>query len=160
MVLKHLHTVLPMGFSPRQVHYGFNETKEMTVEHFGGERVYTQLYSHGGRSITRVLSTQSKSACSKLVSASGPLCLHNRPLGLCPQHCHHSSLCSVFLQPCSRATVSPRPLGGALYIESIATYCPHVCSEQADQGQVGILATRTFILSTVTLRHFIAKLSV
>lgn len=29
-------------------------------------------------------------------------------------------------------------------------YCPHVCGQLANQGQVGILATRTFTLSTVT----------
>ena len=28
-----------MGFSPRQVHYGFSVTKEMTVKHSWGERV-------------------------------------------------------------------------------------------------------------------------
>ena len=33
-----------MGFSPRQVHYGFSVTKEMTMEHSWGKRVYTQLY--------------------------------------------------------------------------------------------------------------------
>ena len=35
--------VLPMGFSPRQVHYGFNVTKEMTVEHSWGERVISNF---------------------------------------------------------------------------------------------------------------------
>ena len=74
------HSVLPKGFSPRQVHYGFNVTKEITVERSWGERVYTQLYSHGGRSITEIPSTQSESACSKLVSASGPLRQRGRTL--------------------------------------------------------------------------------
>ena len=30
---------LPVGFSPGQVHYGFNVTKEMTVKHSWEERV-------------------------------------------------------------------------------------------------------------------------
>ena len=46
-----------------------------------GERVYTQLYFHSGKSITKIPSTQSRSAHSKPVSASGPLCLHSHPLG-------------------------------------------------------------------------------
>ena len=115
-----------MGFSPGQVHYGFNETKEMTVKHSWGERVITQLSSHGGRSITRILSTQSESACSKTISVSGPLYLRSH-LSLHPWHCHHSSLISALLQLCSScATVWPRALGGALYIESI-TSIAHIC---------------------------------
>ena len=110
-----------------------------------GERVYTQLYFHGGRSVTRLPSTQSESACRS----------RSLPLGLsAPGAISVSVLCtattpvSALLQPCSHATVSPRAPGGALYIESIVTYCPHVCSELADQGQVRILATGTFTLST------------
>ena len=94
----------------------------------------------GGRSVTRIPFTQSESAGSKPVSASGPLCPHSHPLGpsactvvphshplgLCPWCCHHSSLCSALLQPCSPATVSPRPLGRALYVESITTFA-HTC---------------------------------
>ena len=98
-----INVVLPMGFSPGQVHYGYNEMKKMTVKHSWGERVYTQLYSHGGRSITRIPFTQSEPACSKLLCASGPLCPCSH-LSLCPRHCHHSSLCSpTALQPCSHA---------------------------------------------------------
>ena len=135
--------VLPVGFNPEEVHYGFSETKEMTVEHSWVERVYTQLYSPSGRSVTRIPSTQSESACSKPVSASGPLCHHSH-LSLCPRHCHHSSLCSALLQPCSCATVFPRALGRALY-------CPQVCSELVNQGQVRILATGTFTLYTESI---------
>ena len=117
---------------------------------------YTQLYFHSGRSITKILFTQREFACSKPVYASGPLCPHSRPLGLCPWCCHHCSLCSALLQPCSCATVSLRALGRALYIESIATYCPHVCSELADQ--VRILATGTFILFTLFSSIFSLKI--
>ena len=44
--------------------------------------------------------------------------------------------------------MSPRAPGRALYIESVTTHRPHVCSELASQCQVRILATGTFILST------------
>ena len=83
--------------------------------------------------------------------SSGLLCSvvpHSCLLGVCPRCCHHASLCSALLQPFSHATVWPRALGRALYRESIATYCPHACSEQANQGQMRILATGTFTLST------------
>ncbi|XP_073078933.1 gamma-aminobutyric acid receptor-associated protein-like 1 isoform X1 [Manis javanica] len=53
---------------------------------------------------------------------------------------------SALLQPCSCATLSPRALGGALYIQSIAMYYPHVFSELANQGQVRIPAIGTFTL--------------
>ena len=89
-----------------------------------------RLYSHGGRSVTRILSTQSESAGSKLVSASGPL-------SLCPQCCLHSSLCSP-------AAMQPTALGRALYVESVTMHC----SEHAGQGQVRIQATGTFTFST------------
>ena len=36
-------TVLPMGFSPRQVHYEFSVSKEVTVERSWGERVITNF---------------------------------------------------------------------------------------------------------------------
>ena len=36
--------VLPMGFSPGQVHYGFNVTKEMTVECSWVEGLYPTLF--------------------------------------------------------------------------------------------------------------------
>ena len=121
--------------------------QKMTAERSWGKRFYTQLYSHGGRSITRIPSTQSRSAGSKLVSASGPLCPRSHP-SLCPRCCHHSSLCSALLQPCSCAGVSPTTLGRALHRESVTVYCPHVCSESANQGQVRILGTGTFTLYT------------
>lgn len=37
-----------------QGHYGFHVTKEITVECSWGGKIYTQLYSHCGRSITRI----------------------------------------------------------------------------------------------------------
>ena len=124
--------------------------RKMTMECSWGERIYTQLYSHGGESITGIPSIQSKSACSKPVPASGPLRLRSHP-SLCPQCCHHSSFCPpAALQPCSNgATVSPRALGKALYVESIiTTYFSHLCSEQANQGQVRILVIGSFTFST------------
>ena len=124
--------------------------------------LYPTLFP-GGSSVTRIPFTQSESARSKPVSASGPLCLHTHPLGAsaCTTVPHSCPLClsaqrptqpssgrlsSVLppLQPllCSPTafqlchSVVPRALGGALYIESVATYFPHVCSELANQGQV------------------------
>ena len=102
------------------------------------ERAYTPLYSHDGRSITRILSIQSESACSRPVSASGPLCLHSH-LSFCPQCCHHSTLHSP-------AAVQ-WALGGALYVESVTMYCLHVCSERATRAGEN-LATGTFTFST------------
>ena len=61
---------------------------------------------------------------------------------LCPQRFHHSSLCSP------AAVQQPRALGRTLYIESVTMYCPHVYSQQAEQGQVRILAIGTFTFST------------
>ena len=56
-------------------------------------------------------------------------------------------LCSpAALQPCHR--VAPRALSRALYIKPTAMYCPQVCSELVNQGQVRIRATETLILST------------
>ena len=136
-LLKFLYpTVLPMGFSPGQVHYGFNVTKEMTVEHSSGVRVVPNfistvagqsLKSHSlraslhaaSRSLPLGLSTRTVIPHSHPLSPSVCTAVsHSCPLGLCPRHCHHSSLCSALLQPCSPATVSPRVLGGALYIVS------------------------------------------
>ena len=55
--------------------------------------------------------------------------------------------CSLVAMP----LCCPRALGGALYIESIVMYCPHVCSELVSQGQLRILATGTLILFTPTI---------
>lgn len=86
-------------------------------------------------------SPQSKSACSKWVPASGPLHPHSC-LSLCPRRCHGSSLCSA-------AAMQPRVPVRALYIEPvIITYGTHMCSEQANLGQVRILTIGTFIFST------------
>ena len=96
--------------------------------------------------------------------------LHSCPLGLSAQSSHTAVLwasvlsaattpASALLQPCSRATVSPRALGRALYIESITMHCPHMCSELANQGQVRILATGTFILSTLHLSRILSSQS-
>ena len=113
--------LLPMCFSPGQVHYGFNMPKEMTVKHSLSERVIPNFISMvAGQSL--ILFTQSDSACSKPISATEPVYTHNHPLGLsartavlwlCPQCCHHFSLCSALLYPCSHATMSPRALGVA-----------------------------------------------
>ena len=89
-----------MGFSSEQVHCGFSGTEKMTVEHPWGERVYTQLYSHGGRSITRISSTQ------RVGLSTTHSCL-----SLCPRCCNHSSLCSP-------AAMQLTALGGVLYIVS------------------------------------------
>ena len=129
------------------------------------KRLYPTLFP-GGRSVTRILSTQSKSACSKLVSASGPLCLHSRRAQLSSGPLSsvlpplQTLLCSAVLQPCSPATVLPRALGGALYIESVTMHCPHVCSELANQGQVRILATGTFNSSTLHPSRILASQSI
>ena len=56
-------------------------------------------------------------------------------------------LCSpAALQPCHHVVL--RALGGTLFIESTAVYCPQVCSELLSHGQGRILATGTLILST------------
>ena len=103
----------------------------MTVAHSWGESVYTQLYSHGGRSVTRIPST-SEQVCMQQAG----LCLQ---ASLHPQPSRSLSLALPPLQPllsCSRAAQST----GRSSLESIIAYFPHVCSEQADQGQVRILA--------------------
>ena len=141
--------VLPMGFRPRQAHHGFSVTREMTVEHSWDERVISNFISMvAGQS----LESHSLRVSLHVASWSLPLglsactvVLHSHPLGLCPRRCHHSSLCSALLQPCSLATMSHRALGRALYIETTAMYCPQVCSELVNQGQVRILATGTLI---------------
>ena len=111
---------------------------------------------------TAVLQASLHSCYTQL--SSGPLCTavtHSRPLGLSAQSCTQLSsgplslvlpplqplLCSpAALQPCHR--VMPKALGRALYIESTDLYCPQVCSELVNHGQVRILATGTLILST------------
>ena len=118
--------VFSVGFSPEQVHYGFSVTKEMTVEHSWGERVIPNFISMvAGQSLESHSLRASLHAASWSLPlgpsarpSSEPLCLHSHPLGLCPQCCHHFSLCSDLLQPCSCATMSHRALGRALYIES------------------------------------------
>ena len=101
--------VLPMGFSPRQVHYVFNVTKEIDGKTFLGWKGYTQLYFQvAGQSL------ESHSLRASLYAASRSLPLgpsvrtavpHSCTLSLCPWRCHHSSLCSlscslVALPPC------------------------------------------------------------
>ena len=95
--------------------------------------------------------------------SSGPLCLHSHPTQ--PSSGPLSSalpplqtlLCSpAALQPCHR--VACRALVRALYIEPTAMYCPQVCSELVNQGQVRILATGTLILSTLGLTESIVNL--
>ena len=142
-----LVTVLSMGFSPRQVHYGFSETKEMTVEHSWGERVIPNFIP--------TVAGQSLESCPLRASlhAAG----RSLPPGPSARCSHLKSLSSVLplLQPllsCSRAAAIPRchPEHWAeLFIESITTYCPHMCSELASQGQGRILALGTFTLSTL-----------
>lgn len=71
----------------------------MTTECSWGGRVYTQLYSHSGRSSARA---PSASRADRMLQAD--LCLRaSLPPG------------------------SPRALAGALYIESITAHCQHVC---------------------------------
>ena len=164
-----------MGFSPGQVCCGFSVTKGIDSKTlFGVKGLYPTLFP-GGRSVTRIPFLRASlyaasqylllgpSVCTAVLWAplsaqpsSGPLCTvvpHSCSPGLCPWHCHCSSLCSALLQPCSPATVSPRALGGALYMESITTHCPHVYSEPAKEGQVRILATGTLISSTLAQPH-------
>lgn len=110
---------------------------------FLGPKSYTQLYFHGGRSITRILSTQNESACSNLVSASGPLWPHSRPLVLWSSVLPpvQPLLCSPgALQPCHCVTQST--VQGSLYRVNNDALPRHV------QGRVRILTTGTFILST------------
>ena len=126
--------------------------------------LYPSLFP-GGRSVPKILFTQSESAGSKPVSASGPLCPYSHPVQLSSAslHSHPAQpssgplssvppplqplLCSpAALHPCHH--VAPRALSRALFIESTAMYCPQVCSELVSQGQVRILATGMLILST------------
>ena len=144
---------LANGFQPRASSlWSQCDQRKRQQNVLGVKGLYPTLFP-GGRSVTKIPFTQSESACSKLVSASGPLCPHSRPtqpssgllslmlLPLQPLLCSHAAL-----QPCHH--FMPRALGGALYIESTAMYCPQVCSELVNQGQVSILATGTLILST------------
>ena len=55
--------------------------------------------------------------------------------------CYHSGRPLAFLPP-------SRALGGALFMESTAMYCPQVCNELVNHGRVRILATGTLILCT------------
>ena len=55
------------------------------------------------------------------------------------------------------ATVWPRALGRALYIELATTCCSHVCSEQAHQDQVRILAIGNFTFSTLHLPRILTS---
>ena len=133
---------------PGQVHYGFSESKEMTVEHSWGERIIPNFIS--------MVAGQSLESCP--LRASLRTASRSRPLGLST---HSAIAVSVFvfalLQPCSCATMLLKALGGALYIESITMYCPHVCSELANQRQVRILAIGTFTLSTPTRRRLVCQ---
>ena len=65
-----------------------------------------------------------------------------------------SALLSSTLQPCHHVT--PRALGGALFIES---NCPQVCSGLVNQGQVRILATGTLILSPLHTSRILSSQS-
>ena len=90
--------VLPVGFSPWQVHYGFSVTKEMTVERSWSERVIPNFISTVAgqslkfRSLRASLHAASwslplgLSVCTAVLWAplsaqpsSRPLCLHSRP---------------------------------------------------------------------------------
>ena len=162
------------GFQPRASSLWIQCDQRNWQQNILGVKVLYPTLFPGGRSVTKILFTQSESACSMPVSASGPLCLHSCPLGLfaqsphtavlwaslhsCPTQLSSGPLSSTLpqlqplhcspaaLQPCHR--VMPRALGGALFIESTVMYCPRVCSELVNQGQVRILATGTLILST------------
>ena len=150
-----------MGFSPRQVCYGFNVTKEKDRKTFLGWKGYTQFHFQvAGQS----LESHSLRVSLHAASWSLPLgpsvhtavlwaSLHSRPTQ--PSSGPLSSVLSPLqpllcppaaLQPCHH--VVPRALGRALFIESIAMYCPQVCSELVNHSQVRILATGTFILFT------------
>ena len=90
------NAVLPKGFSPGQVRYGFSVTKIDSKIFFGVKGLYPTLFP-GGRLVTRIPFTQSESVCSKPVSASGPLCLHSHPLGFCAQPSHTAVLWASLL---------------------------------------------------------------
>ena len=115
--------------------------------------LYPTLFP-GGRSVTKIpcsvrVSVHAASPSLHLGHSVLTVVPHSCPLGLCPQRCHHSSLCSVLLQSCSPATLShPEHWVELFFTESIAMYCPQVCSELVNQGQVRILATGTLISST------------
>ena len=102
--------VLPMGFSPRQVHYGFSVTKEIDSKTFSGRKGYMQLYFQvAGQSLKSHSLRASLHAASQSLPLGPNVCTavpHSHPLGLCPRCCHHSSFCSALLQPCSCVTMS------------------------------------------------------
>ena len=115
---------LANGFQPQKSSLWMQCDQRNDSRTFLEWKGYTQLYFHGGRSITRIPSTQSESACSKPVPASGPLYLKSRPI-LCRQHCHHSSLCyPATLQPCHH--VSQSTGHGSLYRVNNSTVPTHV----------------------------------
>ena len=117
-------SVLPVGFNPWTSSLWIQCDQINDSRTFLGWKGYTQLYSHGGRSITRLLSTQSEFAESKPVSASGPLCPHSH-LNLCPRRCHHSSLYSpAALQLCHHVAQSTGQ--GSLYGVSSNVLPTHV----------------------------------
>ena len=68
-------SVLPMVFSPGQAHYGFNVTKEMTVERSWGERVYYPACSPGGRLSINFSASAQGTGPSFLYSAIITYCL-------------------------------------------------------------------------------------
>ena len=156
-------SVLPMGFSPRQVRYGFSVTKEMTVEHSWGERVIPNFIS---TVVGQSLKSHSLRASLHPARQSLPLgpsvhtailwaSLHSRPaqpssgpLSLALPPCQPLLCSPAALQPCHGVTQSTRQ---SSQIEATAMYCLHVCSELANQGQVRILATGTFILFTIMI---------
>ena len=140
-----------MGFSPGQVHYRFNVTKELTAESSWGERVIPNFISTvacqslesrplrgslhaASRSLPLGLPTPAAASVSNLV-ALPPL----QPLLLCP----------AALQLCHCVTQSTGQSSFCRVNNNI--YCPHMCSELASYSSVRILATRTFTLSKLVL---------
>ena len=93
-----------MVFSSLEVHYGFNETKKMTMELSWDQRVYTQLYSHGGSQSleSRPLRASLHAANrSLLLGLSAPAAVSVSVLGTATPL--QSLLCSpAALQPCHR----------------------------------------------------------
>lgn len=126
-----------MNFSPGQVHPCFGETKKWQCKVLGVKEFLPLFIPNGGRSSTRI------------PFASEQVCMQPRGLSI-PTAISVSALPA--LQPLVACSCAARAL--SLYIESIIAHCPHVCSRQADQGQVGILDIRIFIFSTF-LKHYL-----
>ena len=150
---------MSIGFSPGQVHYGFSVTKEMTIECFGGERVIPNFISTvAGQSLESCRLRMSLHAARR----SLPLGL-SAPTAVSVSALHAATTSVSSLLSCSFAAVPPCHAQSTsrtlYYIESTAMYCPQVCSELANQGQVRILATGTFILSTPSLTEAEASCS-